>query len=63
MTSLCSVISQGFPGVPGSSGPKVSVRMLGEGYGGGAAQSRGIFPPVVLLLRVTVGRPDPEGSR
>lgn len=33
MTSLCSVLSQGFP--VGSSGPKVSVQMLGEWYGGG----------------------------
>ena len=63
MTSLYSDMSQGFPGVPGGSGSKVSVQMLGGGYGQGLPRVGAFSPLVILFLRVTVGRLDPKGNR
>lgn len=48
VTALCSVLSQGFPGVPGSPGPKVSARALGWRCGEGPARG-GALPCLIIL--------------
>lgn len=63
VTSLCPVLSQGFPGVPGSSGPKVSVQMLGEQYGAGGCPEWGHFPTSHSSSQGDRGETGPRGEQ